>query len=234
MTVMWVSPWRPWCRRNSTAQMLRQPHQDRPGRERLVRVVADVLDLEHHVAAAEPREVQFVAALEKAAGGAQPQAAQPDLDEALHIRGHVGAVADVGHHGGGDPLQVAEGGVAPAGVRRARARGGRDPTRAPRSSGSVLSREDLRERLRRLKRGQEQGADQVDMCLQGKARDRFQRVEAGGRRILGRPAGSRPRPGRTRRCGRPSWSTRLSRLHDQPRAKQARLASVSRCRTVCN
>ena len=68
MTVMWVSPWRPFVPPEFDAQMLRQPHQDRPHQERLVRVVADVLDLEHHVAAAEPREVQFVAALEKAAG----------------------------------------------------------------------------------------------------------------------------------------------------------------------
>ena len=64
-------------------------------------------------------EVQRVAALEEPAGGAEPQAAEPDLDEPADVVGDLLAVPDLVDHRLGGALQVAQGRVARV-VRRAR------------------------------------------------------------------------------------------------------------------
>jgi hypothetical protein len=98
--------------------VLDQPDQHRPHQERLVAVVAHVLDLEHGVGPQQLAEVDLVAALQEAAGGTQAQAGQPHLDEAEHVVGDPLAVADFPDDPDRGPLQVGEVRVAGIGVRR--------------------------------------------------------------------------------------------------------------------
>ncbi len=90
-------------------QVLGQPDQHRAHQEGLVAVVPHVLDLQHGVGLQQAAEIQLVAALQEAAGGAQPQAGQPHLDEAEHVVGDPLAVADLLDDPDRGPLQVGEG-----------------------------------------------------------------------------------------------------------------------------
>jgi hypothetical protein len=98
-------------------QVLDEPDQHHAHEERLVAVIAHVLDLEHGVGSQQSAEVELVAALEEPAGGAQPQAGKPHLDEAEHVVGDPLAVADVSHDLNRGPLEVGQGRVAGVGVR---------------------------------------------------------------------------------------------------------------------
>ena len=99
-------------------QVLGQPDQHRPHQERLVAVVTHVLDLEHGVGPEQLAEVELVAALEEPAGGTEPQAGKPHLDEAEHVVGDPLAVADFLDDPDRGPLKIGEVRVAGVGVRR--------------------------------------------------------------------------------------------------------------------
>ena len=93
-------------------QVLGEPDQHGSDQERLVLVVADVLDLEHHVTVQQLPEVQLVAAFEEPAGRAQPQAAQPDSDESPHVPLHLRPVGGLAHHHVRGRLQIPSAGYA--------------------------------------------------------------------------------------------------------------------------
>ncbi|WP_338083927.1 hypothetical protein [Candidatus Frankia nodulisporulans] len=175
-------------------QVLDDADQDRAEQERLVLVTGDVLEFDDDVAGQQRADVEGMAALEEPAGGALAQRADPHVDEATDVGGHLGAVADGLDHPGGGALQVAEVRIAasghhqrlvvaePGSVLGAHPAGDEVPAGVGVADGQRPGQH-LRERLVRLERGQEQGSDQVDVALQRETRLRFERVEPGRRRI---------------------------------------------------
>ena len=146
-------------------QVLGQPDQHGAHQERLVPVIAGVLDLEHHVAVQQRREVQRVTALEEPAGGAQPQAGDPDRDEAADVVGDLPAVADLVDDLQRGGLQVLQRGVAGDQAGAGGLTGHQVPAGVLITPGQ-RGRQDLGERLVGLEGGQEQRPDQVGVGLQ--------------------------------------------------------------------
>ena len=149
-------------------QVLGQLDQHGPHQERLVAVVADVLDLEHDIAAHELPEVDRVAALEEPARGAQAQARDPDRDEPAHVVGDLAAVTDLGHDPLGRGLQIGQSWVPGADPGRDRLAQGQIPACLLVHPGH-RGRQHLRERLVGGERREEQGPDQVGVGLQREA-----------------------------------------------------------------
>ena len=169
----------------SQPQVLGQPDEDGAHQEGLVRVVSDVLNLEHDVLPQQGAEVDRVTALEEPAGRAEPQARQPDPDEPEHVVGDPLAIADLGDHTLGGALEGGKRRVSrftcarlaerqiPAGLLVRPCQGGA---------------EHLRERLLGPERGDEQRPDQVRVRLQRKpvtagVRGGFERVQPGRDRV---------------------------------------------------
>ena len=111
MTVRCRRPPAPARRAVRQPQVLGQPDQHGAHEERLVRVVADVFDLEHDVLPQQGPEVERVPADEEPAGGAAPEAGQPDPDEAEHVVGDPLGVADLRDDPFGCALQPGQGRV---------------------------------------------------------------------------------------------------------------------------
>ena len=173
-------------------QVLSQPDEHRAHQKRLVRVVADVLDLEHHVPGQQRAEVDRVPALEEAAGRAVPEAGQPDPDEAEHVVGDPLGVADLGDDPFGRALQGGEGRVGGGVAAVGRLAEREVPARVlvdPAEGGA----EHLRERLLGPEGRDEQRSDQVGVRLQrepgaGLIDRGLERVEPGRNRVgLARP-----------------------------------------------
>ena len=167
--------------------MLDQPDQHGSHQERLVAVVAHILDLQHGIGSQQLAEVELVAAHQEAAGRAQPQAGQADLDEAEHIVGDPLAVADLLHDPYRGPLQVGEVRVAGVRVGVNRLTQGQIPARVLVHPGQSRA-EHLRERLIRTEGRGEQRLDEIRVGLQRKpaalaVRCRFQRVESSRDRV---------------------------------------------------
>ena len=210
-------------------QVLGQPDQHGPHQERLVAVVAHVLDLEHGIGPQQLAEVELVTALQEAAGRAEPQAGQPHLDEAEHVVGDPLAVADLLHDPDRGPLEVGEVRVAGVGVGRDRLTQGQVPARVLVHPGQSRA-EHLRERLIRPEGRDEQRLDQVRVGLQRKpaavgVRRGFQRVEPGRDRVrftrpdphhLNAPVPGLP-PARSSQARGHQPVFGLGRLHHQPR-----------------
>ena len=215
-------------------EVLGQPDQHRSHQERLVAVVTDVLDLQHGVGAEQRAEVELVAALEEPAGGPEPQAGQPHLDEAEHVVGDPLAVADLPDDPDRGPLQVGQARVAGIGVRRDRLAQRQVPARVLVHPGQRRA-EHLGEGLVRPEGRDEQRLDQVGVGLQREpaafaVRRGLERVEAGRDRVrLTRPdpndlGDRRPGTRSSRPGGAGSGQPRrhqpvlgLGRLHHQPR-----------------
>ena len=88
--------------------MLNDPDDQRPHQERLVLVVGDVLEAEHHVAAQQPGDVGGMAALEEPPGRADAQRPQPHVHEAAHVGLEFPAVPDLPDDLKGGPLELRE------------------------------------------------------------------------------------------------------------------------------
>ncbi len=212
-------------------QMLHDADQDGAEQERLVLVAGDVLQLEDDVARQQGADVDRMPALEEPTGRTLPQAADAHVDKAPDVRRDLRAVADILDHPRRGALQVPEGRISPAHVDlRVLLRPGHPesgPVRGLRPvqhqvPSQVLVRdrqragEHLGERLVRLERRQEQGPDEIDVALQGKAGLGFQRVQR--RRWSVEPA--RPDDEHLGEAGEPPGHPGvlgLGRLQDQPR-----------------
>ena len=189
------------------AQVLGQPDQHRSHQERLVPVVADVLDLEHDVAASSLAKSRGWPPSRNRPVGAQAQAGQIRTwtkPRTLSVTSR--AVADLVDHalgrcaagrpGRGSAARRRDGGLAgdqvPAGVLVAAGQRGR---------------QDLRERLVGLEGGQEQRPDQVGVGLQREPGPPGRRGSSG---LI--PAGGASRsPGRIRMTRVPGSRAAISR-----------------------
>ena len=200
--------------------MLHQAQQHGTHEERLVAVVSDVFDLQDRVAPQQLAEVDRVAALQEPPGRAEAQAGKPHGDEPVHVGLDVLAVADLPDHLPGRPLKIGQARVAGPHVRGPGFTQGQVPPGVlvhPRQRRA----EHLREGLFGLEGGEEKGADEVGVGLQGEpvprlVSRRFQRVQPGGDRIRLSGPDAHDLGSRSREPRRHQAVFSLGGLNDQP------------------